>query len=459
VDYIMPAGSSLAETNRVVSHVVSIINTVPDVETTARRTGLQLGLAAVTEANTGDISVKLKSNRSRSTNQIIAEVRAKINQQEPGIHIQFGQILQDMIGDLTSAPQPVDIKLFSTDDALLRHWAPIVGAAIAKINGVVDVLNGIDNTISGPVISYQIRPRVTSQSGFTPEEVETDSNAILKGETASTPLVVNNRAYAIRVRFPPEYRASIDAMNSTLLASAAGTTATLGSLAKIVQLPAQTEILQDNLQRYVAVTARLQGTNLGAAITKVKQTIAGLHLPSQIRVEYGGTYKTQQNSFRNLMIVLFIGLIIVYLLLLFEFKNLSAPAAILSSAILSTSGVFIALLLTGTTFNISSFMGLIMVVGIVSKNGILLLDADRKFRDAGEPPKQAMIEAGRRRLRPIAMTAIAAVAGMLPLALSIGSGSHVLKPLAIAVIGGIVISMFLSLVITPAVQYYLTEGN
>ncbi|MEO6983140.1 MAG: efflux RND transporter permease subunit, partial [Edaphobacter sp.] len=457
VDYIMPAGSSLAETNRVVSHIVSIIQAVPEVETTARRTGLQLGLAAVTEANTGDISVQLKPDRSRSTDNIIADVRSKISQAEPGISIDFGQILQDMIGDLTSAPQPVDIKLFSNDEAELRKWGPIVGDKVSKIDGVVDVLNGIEDTISGPAIIYKVNPLITSQAGFTPEEVEIDASAILDGEPATTPLVVNSRAYTIRVRFPQQYRASTEAMNNTLLTSATGSTATLGSLAQIVNQPGQLEILQENLQRYVAVTARLEGTNLGSAIANIKQTVAGLHLPENIRVEYGGTYQTQQDSFRSLMIVLLIGLMLVFLLLLFEFKNLSAPSAILASAILSTSGVFVALLITGTTFNISSFMGLIMVVGIVSKNGILLLDADHKFRDEGMAAEEAMIEAGRQRLRPIAMTAIAAIAGMLPLALSLGSGSQMLQPLAIAVIGGIVVSMFLSLIITPAVQYYLTR--
>ncbi|MDQ6676112.1 MAG: efflux RND transporter permease subunit, partial [Acidobacteriota bacterium] len=278
----------------------------------------------------------------------------------------------------------------------------------------------------------------------------------LQGEPAANPLVVNSRSYTIRVRFPEINRASVDAMNNTLLNSAAGTTATLASLTTITHLPGQTEILQDNLQRYVAVTARLEGTNLGAAIASVKQAVAAAKLPPQIRIEYGGTYQTQQKSFRDLMLVLAIGLLLVFLLLLFEFKDLSAPVAILASAVLSTSGVFLALLLTGTTFNVSSFMGLIMVVGIVSKNGILLLDADKTFREAGLAPEEAMIQAGRRRLRPIVMTAMAAVAGMMPLALALGSGSQMLQPLAIAVIGGIVISMFLSLVITPAVRYYLT---
>ncbi len=457
VDYIMPAGSSLTETNRVVSHVEEILHTIPEVASTARRTGLQLGLAAVTEANTGDISVQLKPNRSRTTDEIIADVRSQVTDAEPGIHIDFGQILQDMIGDLTSAPQPVDIRLFSEDSALLQKWAPIVGDKIASVNGVVDVLNGIDDTISGPGLQYKINPQVAAQTGFTPEEVETDAHAMLEGEPAATALVVNNRAYTIRVRFPERNRDTVTAMNNTLIGSSTGSTATLASLADIVSLPGQTEIKQDNLQRYIAVTARLQGTNLGAAITQIKQTITSLHLPPSIRVEYGGTYQTQQSSFGSLMIVLLVGLLLVFLLLLFEFKTFAAPSAILASAILSTSGVFLALIVTGMTFNISSFMGLIMVVGIVSKNGILLLDADHQFRDDGMSAEDAMIHAGRQRLRPIAMTAIAAIAGMLPLALAIGSGSQMLQPLAIAVIGGIVVSMFLSLIITPAVQYYLTE--
>ena len=248
-------------------------------------------------------------------------------------------------------------------------------------------------------------------------------------------------------------------MNSTLLVSSAGTTATLGTLAHFEHLPGQTEIKQDNLQREVAVTARLQGTNLGSAIAKVKQAVADLKLPPSIRIEYGGTYKTQQSSFRDLMLVLLLGLVLIFLVLLFEFRAFSAPLAILSSAILSTSGVFLALMITGMTFNISSFMGLIMVIGIVSKNGILLLDADEKFRGADMSPRDAMIQAGRRRLRPIVMTALAAVAGMLPLALALGAGSQMLQPLAIAVIGGILISMALSLIIAPAVHYYFSHES
>jgi CzcA family heavy metal efflux pump len=456
IDYIMPPGSSLAETNRVVSRVVQIVHTIPEVSATSRRTGLQLGLAAVTEANTGDISVNLTSHRSRDIYSIMDEVQDKVSRAEPMLDIDLHQTLEDMIGDLTNAPQPVVIKLFSEDPNLLRRWAPIVADKISSVPGIVGVLNGINDTISSPETVYRIHPSLTAISGFTPDEVATDANALLQGETAPTPLVVSNRAYDIRVRFPDQNRATPEAMANTLLVSSSGTTATLGSLATVENLPGQTEILRENLQRLVEVSARLQGTSLGQAIVGVKKAVVSANLPSSILVEYGGTYATQQQSFRDLLLVLFVGLLLVFLVLLFEFKSFSAPVSILASAVLSTSGVFVALLITGTEFNISSFMGLIMVVGIVSKNGILLLDADVKFRDAGFAPRDAMIQAGRRRLRPIVMTAVAAMAGMLPLALAFGAGSQMLQPLAIAVIGGILISMLLSLIITPAVHYYMT---
>ncbi|MGE5205656.1 MAG: efflux RND transporter permease subunit [Chlamydiota bacterium] len=455
LDYIMPAGSSLQETNRVISHVEKILRAIPEVQSTSRRTGLQLGLAAVTEANTGDISVKLKEHRSRGIEEIMAQARAEITRQEPELDIEFIQTLQDMIGDLTSAPEPIQIKLFSPDAKLLQQWAPKVADAIQKIPGVVDLLNGIDNTISGPAVMFQVDPAVAARAGFTPEEVATDAAAILEGEPAQTPVVVNDRAYTIRVRFPDTDRASLDAMKNTLLVSSTGRTATLGALATLTELPGQTEIRRENLQRDVAVTARLEGRDLGSGMEAVQKAVAGLHLPAGIRVAYGGTYREQQKSFADLVLVLALAIVLVFIVLLFEFRSFSAPVAILASALLSTAGVFVALLITGTTFNISSFMGLIMVVGIVAKNGILLLDADQHFRAAGVGALESIVQAGRRRLRPILMTALATVAGMLPLALAWGQGSQMLQPLAIAVIGGITISMVLSLIITPAVHFYL----
>jgi CzcA family heavy metal efflux pump len=457
LDYIMPAGSSLAETDRVVRHLEQILRDTPEVENTSRRTGLQLGLAAVTEANTGDISVRLKASRSRSIEDVMADVRSKIKTQEPAIDVEFIQVLQDMISDLTGEPQPIEIKLFSQDAALLEQWAPKVADAIGKNKGVVDVLNGIDNTISGPAVMFQVDPSIAARAGFTPEEVATDAATLLEGQPSTVPVIAHDRTYTLRVRFPVANRASLEAMRDTLLVSSTGKTATLGSLAALTEIPGQTEIRRENLLGDVVISARLEGADLGTGIGGVKKSVEQLHLPASIRVIYGGTYEVQQKSFRDLVFVLVLAVVLVFVVLLFEFRTFAAPVAILTSAVLSTCGVFIALFITRTTFNISSFMGMIMVIGIVAKNGILLLDAEQKFRDAGLSLEESVIQAGRRRLRPIIMTALAAVAGMLPLAFAMGAGSQMLKPLAIAVIGGVMISMVLSLIITPAVHLFVTR--
>jgi len=455
LDYIMPAGSSLAETNRALLKVEGILKAIPEVESTSRRTGLQLGLAQVTEANTGDIAIKLKRQRKRSSDEVIADVRAKVTGELPMMQVEFVQLLTDMIGDLTSAPEPVEIKLFGQDPAVLNEWAPKLADEIKKTRGIVDILNGVDNTISGPALTFKVDPIVAARAGFAAEEVELDASAILQGEPAPTPVVLNDRAYTVRVRYPEFTRATVEDVKNALLISPNGKSATLGSVAQIIELPGQTEIRRENLQRAVAVTARLEDLDLGSAIDAVKKAVAKLNIPPSIRVEYGGAYQEQQRSFRDLMTVLVLAIVLVFTVLLFEFGGFGAPIAILSSALLSTAGVFLALLMTKTTFNISSFMGLIMVIGIVAKNGILLLDADQKFRQQGAGAFEAMVQAGERRLRPIMMTALATVAGMTPLALALGAGSQMLQPLAIAVIGGVLASMVLSLIVTPAVHYFI----
>ena len=455
IDYIMPAGSSLEETNRVITNVEEMLRQMPEVESTSRRTGMQLGLAQVTEANTGDISVKLKRGRKLSGEEVIAAVRAKIKKAEPVLDVEFPQLLQDMIGDLTSAPEPVVIKLFGQDPELLHAWAPQIAGAIKKIPGVVDVLDGIENTISGPATVFSVDPAAAARAGFTAQEVELDASAMLQGEPAPPPVVVNDRSYGIRVRFPKSTRASLEAIQNTLLISGTGKTGTIGTLAGMREIPGQTEIRRENLQRDVQVTARFEDMNLGDGMAKVQQTIDELKVPPSIHVQYGGQFEEQQKSFKDLAFVLILAILLVFVVLLLEFGNFAAPVAVIASALLSTCGVFLALLVTGTTFNISSFMGLIMVIGIVAKNGILLLDADQKFRAEGIGAEDAMIRAGERRLRPIMMTALATVAGMIPLALALGAGSQMLQPLAIAVIGGILASMVLSLVVTPAVNYYI----
>src|SRR6266481_1937920 len=338
LDYFTPPGSSLTESNRILQHIEQIMRSVPEVENTTRRTGLQLGLVAVTEANNGDFTVKLKSDRKRAIDDVISDIRAQVEEAEPATKIEFIQLLQDMIGDLTSQPEPVVIKLFSQDGQLLNETAPRVADAIGKVHGVVDILDGVQNTISGPAVTFQVNSAVDARAGFSPEEVATDAVAILEGEPAPTPVVLNDRAYTIRVRFPEQNRSSLDRMSNTLLASSAGHTATLGSLATVSTDPGKTEIRRENLQRLVQVTARLEGVDLGTGIAAVQKAVNDLHLPSSIRVEYGGVYQEQQKSFRDLLMVLFLALVLLFVALLFEFRTFSARAAILASSLLSTCG-------------------------------------------------------------------------------------------------------------------------
>jgi multidrug efflux pump subunit AcrB len=459
LDYIMPAGSSLAETDRVLQHVDRILQKTPEVESISRRTGLQMGLAAVTEANTGDITVKLKTKRDRGIDEVIADVRAQIKSSEPQLDVEFTQVLQDMIGDLSNAPEPIQIKLFNPSPEVLDEAATRVADTIKKQKGVVDVLDGLENTVSGPATSFQINPATAARLGFTAEELSTDTSAIVEGMPATVPLITNGRAYTIRVRLPQANRSSLDAIQDTVFASSTGHLSSLRSLATVEQLPGQQEIRRENLQREVAVTGRLEGSDLGTSLKQVQGEVNALHLPKTVRISYGGTYEEQQKSFSELTRVLLFALVLVFAVLLAEFRNLYAPFAILVSSVLSTAGVIAALLVTRTTFSVASFMGLIMVIGIVAKNGILLLDAEARFRAGGMPPEEAMLKAARRRLRPILMTALAAITGMLPLAFALGAGSQMLQPLAISVIGGLLVSMVLSLIVTPVVFFRLTRNR
>ena len=455
----MPAGSSLRSTDRVLTHVEQMLHKTPEVEHVSRRTGLQMGLAAVTEANTGDLTVKLKSERKRAIDDVIADIRAEVKKREPELDTEYIQVLQDNINDLSNAPEPIQIKLFSEDPALLNEIAPRVADQIGTVKDVVSIENGIENTISGPATNFKVDPQLAGRLGFTPTEAAEDATSILDGVTVNDPVIANGRPYTVRVRLGDETRRSLDTIRDTVFNSASGHTASLGSMAAVTQLPPQNEIRRENLQRLALVTAQLEGTDLGTAVKLVQAKVRAMHLPASVRVEYGGTYQEQQKSFGDLLRVLLLALVLVFGVLLTEFRNFAAPVAILASSVLSIAGVVAALMVTGMTFNVASFMGLIMVIGIVAKNGILLLDADERFRREGHSARDAMVSAAQRRLRPILMTALAAITGMLPLALALGAGSQMLQPLAIAVIGGVLISMALSLIVTPVIYYLLTRDH
>ena len=462
LDYVMPPGSSLQETNRVISHVEQIVRSVPEVESTSRRTGLQLGLAAVTEPNTGDISVKLKDKRSRGIDEIISEVRAQGEKRGAGARrrLHAGASGHDFRPDRRPAARRGQ-AVFTRRGPAGDVGAPRSGCAREGLRQRQEAGGGY----RGRNRKHHERAccRLQRQSANRGEGRLHDRPAHHgrlrdRGRRTRHHSGDHQRPALHFARpFPagePGFARSDEQHDARQFQRRDRDS---GSLATISEVPGQTEILRDNLQQEKEVTARLEGIDLGTGVAAVQKAVDEMHLPPSIRVEYGGTYQEQQKSFHDLVVVLLLALVLIFLVLLFEFRSFSAPIAILSSAVLSTSGVFLALLITRTTFNVSSFMGLIMVIGIVAKNGILLLDANQKFRAVGFSAEEAMIQAGRRRLRPIVMTAMAAVAGMLPLSLALGAGSQMLQPLAIAVIGGILISMVLSLIITPAMQFYLTR--
>jgi len=458
LDYWTPAGTSLTETDRLLKHVDQMLKDTPEVESYSRRTGLELGIF-VTEPNRGDFAVKLKPDRKRSTEEVKDDLRKQILSSEPGLtRVELPGILSDMVGDLSSAPEPIEIKLFSEDAAALHKKAAEIEGIIKKIPGVVDTFDGV--TVSGPAITFKIDPQRAAAMGVTATDVANTATTAMTGETPSV-ILQQDRQVNVRVVLPEELRTSIDALRALPIRSPAKNSLfRLDQVADIEYDKGQTEIARDGLRQTVAVTGRLEGLDLGSAISKIKATLAKeVKLPLGMTVEYGGLYREQQSSFREMTLSLALAVALVFVTLLIEFRSFSHPAAIVTGAVLALSGVLIALLITNTTLNVVSYMGMIMVVGIVAKNGILMLDAVEDHLAAGDSLREALLRSGRRRFRPVLMTSLAAMLGMLPLALAIGQGAEMLQALAIAVIGGLMGALLLSLVVTPTVYAMLKRDQ
>ncbi|PYS30124.1 MAG: acriflavin resistance protein, partial [Acidobacteria bacterium] len=448
LDYWAPPGSSLAETDRLLHHVEELLMKTPEIESYSRRTGLELGLF-VTEPNRGDFAVKLKPGHKRETEEVKNELRKEIEKSEPSLEIEFVDILPDMIGDLTSSPEPIEIKLFSEDAAALQAKADEVEAAIKKIEGVVDTKNGV--VVSGPAITFNIDPQRASRFGITAKDIADTVETAMSGNAASQ-ILQQDRLIKVRVIFPAELRTSLDKMRGLQVRSATGTLFRLDQVADIAYDKGQAEIARENLRQNVAVTGRLEGKDLGTAIDEIKTVLPReVKLPAAMTIEYGGLYEQQQSSFRELLISLVLAVVLVFITLLIEFRSFAHPIAIVAGAVLALGGVLLGLFVTGKTLNVVSMMGMIMIVGIVAKNGILMLDAVEDHLKAGDTLRQALLRSGRRRFRPVLMTSLAAMLGMLPLALALGAGAELLQPLAIGVIGGLTMALVLSLVVTPTV--------
>ncbi|HKE55375.1 MAG TPA: efflux RND transporter permease subunit [Pyrinomonadaceae bacterium] len=452
LDYLAPAGSSLSETDRMLRHVEELLLKTPEVESYSRRTGLEMGLF-VTEPNTGDFAVKLKPGHERSTEEVIAALRKDIEKSEPALDIEFVGILPDVIGDLQGNPEPIEVKLFSEDAAALQAKADEVEASIKKVPGVVDTLNGV--VISGPAVTFKIDPQRAAKFDVNANDVATTITTAMSGE-ASSSILQQDRLIRVRVIFPAEVRTSLDKVRALQVRSTSGQLFRLDQVADIEYDQGQAEIARENLRQMVAVTGRLEGTDLGTAIRQIQNQLAkDVKLPPGMTIEFGGLYQEQQRSFRELMMALLLAVLLVFITLLIEFRSYAHPIAIVTGAVLALSGVLLALLITGSTLNVVSLMGMIMIVGIVAKNGILMLDAVEEHLAAGDTLREALLRSGRRRFRPVLMTSLAAMLGMLPLALAFGAGSELLQPLAIAVIGGLTMALGLSLIVTPTVYAVL----
>jgi CzcA family heavy metal efflux pump len=452
LDYIMPSGTSLPETDRVLRHIEQFLRETPEVESYSRRTGARLALA-IAEPNTGDFLIKLKRSRKRSVERVTSELRHKITTSEPAIDVEFPHILEDLIGDLAWSPEPIEIKVYHDDPDTYKAVTKQIEEWLPKVKGVVDIVN--QTIVIGPSVNFRVDPEKARLAGFGVTDVADLQAAMLDGELASE-MIRHDRLVGIRVRYPPQYRSSAEQLKKLLLTSPTGQTVPMSSIADLEMEEETTEVHRENLRNLSSVTARLEGRDLGSTIQEIQRRLPReIAIPAGTQIEYGGLYQVQRESFLGLTQVLLLSILLIFVILVFEFRSFSHPVAILAATILCGSGALLALYVTGTTLNISSFMGAIMVVGIVHKNGILMLDSEQEFSRRGLQLREAIFEAGRRRLRPILMTALATIFGMAPLALAAGSGAQLLQPLAIAVIGGVTVSMVLSLLITPVLYFQL----
>ncbi|HEX4055102.1 MAG TPA: efflux RND transporter permease subunit [Tepidisphaeraceae bacterium] len=452
IDYVAPPGSSLIESDRQMRIAEKILASIPEVESYSRRSGTALGVGIV-EPNTGDFLVKLKAARHRTSEQVIADVRQKFRAQLPRIDWEFPGILADLIGDLTWTDEPIEIKIFSTDINALKKQATDIEEMLENIPGVVDTSSGVIYT--GPTLSLRVRPAEAQHFGLTASDIGAAIDIANQGQIVST-VLEKDRILNIRVRADPTSVDRIEKIRQLPIRTAQGTVVRLDQVADVVMEPGQLERERDNLRQNLSVTARLQDRDLGSAMRDVQRVVGSNPSLPQGAIEYGGLYAQQQESFRNLLVVLLTALALVFIVALVEFRSFYEPVAIIFGAALSVFGIILALLITGMTVNIVTLLGAIIGAGIVHKNGLLMLDSVKELHEKGEELEEAIVQAGARRLRPVLMTSLAAALGMLPLALGFGA-VNMLKPLAIAVIGAVCVSVLLSLIATPMVYDILLQ--
>lgn len=450
LDYQLPYGTSLAETSATAGKIENILAATPEIAAWYRRTGAQSGFDITTQ-DQGDITVRLKLHRSRSVYDIMDDVRKRVNAEVPSADIDFDQILQDNINDIAGSPSPIEVKIFGEDMATLTVLADRVDHVLHKTPGVVDDKSGV--VLSSPETTVAVDTERAERYGLTADDIRQSAQAALQG-VEPTSIQEGEQAVGVRVTASrPSADLNADTLGDIPIASpVTNGTVPLSSLATIEKSPGQPMITRENQRQMVSVTADLSGRDLGSATRDVQQRIATyIQLPPGYFIEYGGLYASQQQSFADLSIVLATSFGLVFILLVIQLRSFGQAIALIIAAVMSMVGVLLGLFVTKTPLNISSMTGAVMIVGIVTENGIVLFEFFNTLRKSHPAAslRDLLVEAGTKRLRPILMTTIGAILALLPLALGVGAGAALQKPLAIAVIGGLTVSTIFTLIVAP----------
>ena len=452
LDFYTPIGTALDEADRLTRQIDGVLEHDPAVETFSRRLGAELGPPAATDASRGDYIVRLKSGHRDGIEEVMERVRKQVAALVPGVRIELIQVLQDMLGDLEGNPEPIEVKLFGDDETELRRQALRVAGAVADVPGLVDLYNG--QVACSPERRVEIDPMAAGRLGLTTDAIAAQLRGDLLGVEAA-PMPEQDRLVPVRVRWPDRARFDPDALDRVRLRTPAGTLVPLGGVARIVDGCTSAEVTRENQRLMVPVTARLEGTDLGTAVRAVQARLGKLALPRGVSVELGGQRLSQRRAFVGLAEALAAAVALVLLVLVFQFGRFSSPLAILAATPIALAGGVAALAATGTALNVSSLLGAILLVGLVVKNGILLLHRAEERARAGAPLGEALADAGAVRLRPILMTTLCTLVGLVPLCLGLGAGAEMHRPLAVAVMGGLVVSTPATLFVVPAVYAWL----
>ncbi len=454
LDYRTAPGTSLTETNRLLHQVEAIVRANKYVATYSRRTGTQLGVAGVTEANEGDFFIRLKPGSRPPIDTVMEDIRGKVEARVPGLGIELAQLLEDVIGDLTAVPQPIEIKLYADDPNLLATSARRIAAQLEKVPGVVDVKDGI--VPAGDAMEIRIDRVKASLEGITSEAATQLVQDAVEG-AVTTSVRGNVKMIGVRVWTPPQLRSSEKSLGELLLRAPDGHLLPLSRIAEIRAVSGQPQIDREDLKRMIAVTGRINGRDLGSTIVDVQKMLGHKDmLPAGIRYELGGLYKQQQIAFRGLMAVFAAAIALVFLLLLFLYESFRIALSIMAIPLLAVPAVFIGLWVTGIELNISAMMGMTMIIGIVTEVAIFYFSEYRDTAAVGHSVA-ALVSAGNNRMRPIAMTTIAAILSLLPLAFAIGRGSAMQQPLAVAIVSGLLVQLPLVLLVMPVLFHWLLE--